>query len=101
MQILLNEYSYRFKKEHGLQKFLDWATTSPIAPQIPYGKIHTINLPWKDLKLKYRRKNIVEGYRLQFMNSFSKDAFAEYSGSMRDIPQFVVRYFNLDVAGIE
>lgn len=101
MQILLDEYQFRFKKQHAMQKFIDWSIVCPIAPNIPYAKIKSINLPWKDLKIKYRRKNIVDGYRLQFMNSFEKDPFDEYNGSMRDIPKFVVDYFNLNIAGLE
>lgn len=101
LQLLLDEYQFRFNKTHGIQKFVDWSSTCPVAPNIPYGNIKQINLPWKDLKLKYRRKNIVDGYRLQFMNSFAGDPFEEYAGSMRDIPQFVVEYFNLGIAGIE
>ena len=37
---------------------------------IPKANISKIILPWKALKTKWRRTNIVDGFRLQFMNSF-------------------------------
>ena len=47
-----------------------------------------IVLPWKNLPLDCRRKNIVEGYRKWFLRGLG-DPFLAYAGTKRDIPEFV------------
>ena len=102
LDILLSEYEFRFGKQHGLTKFLEWEEVDAPKLSIPNGNIKKICLPWKCLDPRWRRKDIIEGYRLQFMSSFEDDdAFKAYNGSRRDMPDFVVKHFKLDVAGIE
>lgn len=66
LSCLLVEYEFRFKKMHGLSKFLEWEFANPI--NIPSANLKTIVFPWKLLNPRFRRKDIVDGYRLQFMN---------------------------------
>lgn len=102
LDALLSEYEFRFGKQHGLTKFLEWEEVDAPKLSIPNGNIKKICLPWKCLDPRWRRKDIIEGYRLQFMSSFEDDdAFKAYNGSRRDMPDFVVKHFKLDVAGIE
>lgn len=98
MSILLDEYEYRYCKQHGMVKFIEWLSIDAPALKIPNAHLSHITLPWKVLKQKYRRKNIVDGYRVQLMSSFmGDDPFVAYRGSNRDIPDFVVKYFNLNL----
>lgn len=101
LDALLAEYEYRFGKTHSLHDFLQWHRLHCFHTRIPFAGLKKIVLPWKALGKKWRRKNVVDGYRLQLMNSFISDPFSEYDGSRRDIPEFVIRYFQLDVAGID
>lgn len=102
LDILLCEYEYRHKKPHEMRKVYDWLCSSAPDLSIPNANLKSINIPWKPLKARYRRKDIIEGYRLQFMACFKDDdAFNAYNGTMRDIPDFVVKHFKLDIAGVE
>lgn len=97
MSILLDEYLYRFNKEHGLAKFAEWLDFDAPKMNIPTGKLSKITLPWKVINIKYRRKNILDSYRLQFMNSFDKKPIDEFMKTKRDIPDFVLKHFKLNV----
>ena len=102
LRVLLGEYEFRFGKQHGLAKYLEWEEIDAPKLSIPRGNIKKLCLPWKCLDPRWRRKDIIEGYRLQFVNSFEDDdAFKAYNGSKRDMPDFVVKHFKLDIAGIE
>ena len=102
LDVLLSEYEFRFGKQHGLAKYLEWEEIDAPKLSIPSGNIKKICLPWKCLDPKWRRKDIIEGYRLQFVSSFEDDdVFKAYNGSKRDMPEFVIRHFKLDIAGVE
>lgn len=93
---LLDEYQFRFKKEHGLAKFLEWMSTDAPPLEIPEAHLTKISIPWKCLNPRWRRKILVDGYRQQFVHSFEDDdAFKAYQGSCRDIPDFVDKHFML------
>lgn len=92
------EHELRFGRRHPLAGFSDWVC-SGAAVSIPAGGVKNVVLPWKSLKLKFRRKDIVEGYRLQYMDVFLwGDPVAAYASSDRDVPEFVIRHFHLDTA---
>ena len=96
LDILLLEYEYRYHKPHGLLKFVEWQMVDAPSLPIPVGNLKEINIPWKVLKLRYRRTDIIQGYRIQLMSSFEgDDPLKAYSGSNRDIPDFVVKHFNI------
>lgn len=87
--ILLDEYTYRFGKEHDLQKLLEWLEFDAPLLNIPLGKLSKITLPWKSIDKKFRRKNIIDGYRLQFMNSLEVKPDIAFLKTKRDTPKFV------------
>lgn len=60
---LLDEYQFRFKKEHGLAKFLDWLEIDAPQLDIPEAHLSKISIPWKCLNPRWRRKILVDGYR--------------------------------------
>lgn len=90
--ILLDEYMYRFGKPHKLNNFSDWIVCDFNCDIIKRANLKTILFPWKNIDIRYRRKNIIDSYRLQFINSFSSDMFTEYLNCKRDIPQFVLDF---------
>ena len=90
MDILLVEYEYRFGKQHGLTKFLEWNEYDAPALKIPVGNISKIVIPWKVLNPKYRRKDIYEGYRLQYAALLKNDGIKVDDFAKRDIPDFLV-----------
>lgn len=93
--ILLDEYQYRFGKEHKLNKFLEWLDFDAPKLNIPEGHLKKIILPWKVINIKYRRKNILDGYRLQFISLLEKEPQEEFLKTKRDIPEFIVKHFSL------
>lgn len=95
LQILLDEYAYRFKKEHILVKFAEWLELDAPKLSIPEARLQKVTLPWKNIDKKFRRKNVVDGYRLQLMNTLEQDPTAVFMKTRRDIPRFVVDYFML------
>ena len=91
---LLIEYSYRYGRDHELYDMLYFLKMEHYFLSLRFGysigyinglKIH---LPWKNLPLKYRKKDIIEGYR-QYYKNLIIDPFFEYDGSKRDIPEFL------------
>ena len=94
--ILLDEYMYRFSKEHGLHKLAEWLDFDAPQLSIPTAKISKVTLPWKSIDVKYRRKNIIDGYRLQFMNSLDAKPDIVFMKTKRDMPDFVQKHFKLD-----
>ena len=99
LEILLLEYSCRFKKTHTGQKFYDWLTSDAPDLNIPNANIREVTIPWKALKKKYRNKDIILGYRNQMMGTFENDdPYKAYANNGRDIPDFVVKHFHLDIA---
>lgn len=94
--ILLDEYLYRFGKEHGLAKLSEWLDFDAPKLNIPAAHTTSILLPWKNIDKKYRRKDIIEGYRLQLMNSLDAKPDIVFMKTKRDVPDFVINYFKLD-----
>lgn len=102
LSAMLAEYEYRNGRRHVMSKFLDWLDADlPPSVKIPAGNIKSIVFPWKSLKKEFRRADVVEGYRLQFMDTFCwGDPMKAYLNVDRDVPEFVVRHFGLDTAGM-
>ena len=59
--------------------------------RVVYIKDLKIILPWKSLPVKYRKKNIIEGYRAYYVHQVF-DPIGDYMGSSRNVPEF----FKLD-----
>ena len=63
LRALLDEYQIRFNKEHGLSKFIAWLDEDAPSLNIASANISSISIPWKCLNPRWRRKNLVDGYR--------------------------------------
>lgn len=101
LAILFTEYEFRNGRRHKLAHFMEWLETDAPALNIPYAHLKQIFLPWKALKQKFRRKDILEGFRLQFMDTFCwGDPMKAYVSSSRDVPEFVIKYYHLDTAAM-
>lgn len=96
LDIMLLEYDYRFNKQHNSQIIYDWILMQAPELKIPYANLNKIVLPWKCLNPKYRKRDIVQGYRTQYLYSI-EEPFEAYNDSKRDIPDFVLQFFNLDI----
>lgn len=100
MEALLAEYEFRFRRQHGLARYAEWERRNSL--NVPAGNLKKIDFPWKSLSLKYRRKDIVQGFRLQFMSQLEgDDPYLAYRGSCRDIPDFVQRHFGFQVQNFD
>lgn len=91
LAILLDEYYLRTKNQHKFSKFLDWF--NEIEPLPLYSTNNTkIILPWKNLEQKYQKRDIIQGYRLKYMDSVDyNDIIKEYNLSKRDIPTWIIK----------
>ena len=91
---LLNEYSFRFNHDHNLYEMFDFLSMEQFHISINLGipvvfiKDLKIILPWKNLPLKYRKRNIIEGYKAYY-KSILIDPFFEYENSKRSIPEYL------------
>lgn len=101
MEILLEEYQYRKSHPHVLSKFIEWSRLIDLPSILPPSGKSTVILPWKSLKVCFRRRNIIEGYRLQYMDTFLwQDPISQYGSSDRDVPDFVIKHFHLDTSSM-
>ena len=99
LDILAAEAEYRCCKDTSKKQFLDWIQLDAPKIDFPYANIDDVVLPWKVIDPKFRKVDIVEGYRLQFINSFEDgDAFKAYGSCKRDIPAFVLEKTNASQA---
>lgn len=98
-EIMADELRHRTGRPDKIDRYVDWLASAE-RPNLPYANLKRISLPWKALKQKWRRRDIVQGYRLQFVNQMCQpDPFGAYADSPRDIPDFVIDHFGLRVAG--
>ena len=94
LNILLNEYQFRFQKEHGLAKFIEWLDFDAPKLNIPAGNLKHIYIPWKCLNPKYRKKDLTAGYRAQYKALLENDGIKVTDFKNRDIPEFLVSKTN-------
>ena len=95
LDILFCEYLYRFGKDHKSHKIIEWLDFDAPKINIPCANLKQITLPWKVINIRCRRKNIIDGYRLQFMKTLDGNPMEAYLKTKRDIPEFVEKFFNL------
>lgn len=99
LEILLDEVAYRSGSEHESASIIEWIDVDMPKIEIPSAKLDNIYLPWKVIAPKFRRVDVIEGYRLQFMDGFEdNDPFKAYGSCKRDIPGFVLKHFNSTLA---
>ena len=98
LKLLIDESEYRNNCNADWQRFIDWLSFDYPKFDFPYAKIKEVVLPWKCIDPRFRRMNIIDGYRLQFINSFEDgDMFKAYGSCKRDIPVFVLEYENANL----
>lgn len=97
---LLSEYEYRRGRRHRRAALSEWIR-SDMAVKIPAAGVKSAGLPWKNLKTKYRRRDVVEGYRLQYDDTFVLgDPLQAYMTTPRDVPEFLSRKYGLDTSSM-
>lgn len=92
----IQEEMFRFgklRKAHQIGIFL--LENDGFENKIPEGKLSKIVYEWKCLPVKYRQKDVVEGYKSLFLSKI-ENPFEEYALSKRDIPDFVMEKFKLE-----
>jgi len=100
-EILFDERRYRSPKPDSAFKFTEWARDVRLPEDLPASGQTNLVLPWKSLKTRFRRRDVLEGYRLQYMDTFLwQDPIGAYGCSGRDVPDFVIRHFRLDTASM-
>lgn len=62
--------------------------------RIPYVELKKITIPWKNLDPKYRKKDIIDGYRMYY-RSLIYDPIGQYNDVPRDIPEWIYRKSDL------
>ena len=97
---MLDEFEIRQGKSHPNWELHDFFTQFPIklnlmaGIRIPYANLKKIVIPWKNLPLQYRKKNIIEGYR-RYYRSVIYDPMTAYFGSKCDIPKWLMNDQNV------
>ena len=95
LSALLDEIAYRDGSENENALLLRWIDIDMPHIDLPKARISKVVLPWKAIDPIFRRVDVIEGYRLQFMSMFEdNDPFRAYGNCRRDIPDFVIRHFN-------
>ena len=91
MRICLEEYLFRFAKEHVVAKFLEWNSIDAPILNIPEAHLKKIIFPWKVLPPKFRSKDICNGYKKHLKNILDKDGGVKIGAyTKRDIPDFLL-----------
>lgn len=99
LEALVEEASWRSCGDASGYEMLLWAKDKISSLDFPYANIKNVTLPWKCVDPKFRRVDIVQGYRLQFIDSFEDgDVFKAYGSCKRDIPVFALEHSNASQA---
>ena len=93
---MLEEYAFRYRKEHKLAEMHPFLSSTPMESALKLGIVmphlrdkSRMQLPWKNLPIKYRKKNIISGYRLYYKDIVRNPLLA-FLGSRRDVPEFLL-----------
>ena len=90
MSALLDEYEYRTGKVHGMSKFAEWLEFDAPKLHIPKGNLKKLVLEWRVLNPKFRRKDIIEGFRLQYKSVLGNDSLKIDDFTKRDVPEWLM-----------
>lgn len=95
LKVLLDEVEWRDGSANENAHILSWIELDMPHIDLPSAKLQEIYLPWKAIDPRFRRVDVIEGHRLQFMSTFEdNDPFKAYGSCKRDIPMFVLEHFN-------
>ena len=90
LQACCSEYEYRFNKQCKECNFVEWLENDAVQIKIPTANLKSVTLEWKSLDPKYRRKDIVEGYKLQYKAKLLNYPLSPSDFTNRDIPEFLL-----------
>lgn len=91
MRCCLEEYLFRFSKEHAVSKFLEWNMIDAPQLNVPEAHLKKIVFPWKVIPPKYRSKDICLSYRKHLKNVVDKNGGVKIGDyTRRDIPEFLL-----------
>ena len=96
LELLLDEYAFRYKKEHENAKFAEWERFDAPKISLKEVKLVKIVLPWKNINPKYRSKDIVQSYRRQY-KAYIGHPITAYSDTPRDIPEWIMADYVAEV----
>ena len=93
---MLEEHAFRYNSEHRMAEMHDFLRTLPFEIAVRRGlKLVSLKdktrmqLPWKNLPVKFRKKDIIAGYRAYY-RSIIPSALDAFIGTKRDIPDFLL-----------
>lgn len=88
----LNEFEFRFKRQHGLFDIANYLLTNSalVKSYIPKGNIKEIQLEWKSISPRFRNKDILLSYQKFYAYKLG-DPFVAYNKCIRDIPEFLLK----------
>ena len=97
---MLDEHVFRWGKEHMLWEMHDFLRILPMELSVRRGLLlpklsdkSKIQLPWKNLPVKYRKRDIVAGYR-EYYKSIIASPLDAFVGTKRDVPDFLLDKMN-------
>jgi hypothetical protein len=103
---LLAEYEFRFGKPHKEAEMGNFLREEPMSIAVGNGIIiptlknkSKFRLPWKNLPPKYRKKDIILGYR-KYYSSIILSPLDAFVGSKRDVPDFLQKKMEATLDGI-
>lgn len=98
--ILLTEYESRRGRRHRRAPVSEWIDCC-MQVKVPDAGVKTVVLPWKSLKQRFRRRDVIEGYRLQYDDTFVQgDPVQAYMTTDRDIPDFLASKYGVDTSSM-
>jgi hypothetical protein len=95
-EFLLDEYGFRYGHDHELYDMLYFMKIAPMdcsirtGVRLVYVQNLKIVLPWKNLPIRFRKRDIIEGYRNYYCTQIV-DPMLDYENSKRDIPDFILK----------
>jgi len=92
---MLEEFAWRNGKEHELSEMHPFLHSAPMEIAVRFGIVlpklkdkTKMQLPWKNIPLKFRKKDIIAGYRAYYKDIIGNLLFA-FIGTKRDVPEFL------------
>lgn len=94
LEICCNEYQYRFGKQHSAIKLVNWIEYDAKKIPIKNSNVKNIVLEWKSINPKFRKKDIIQAYRLQYKSIMQNCGIKISDFSRRNIPNWILEEEN-------
>lgn len=94
--ILLEEHCFRYNRDHELYElkyFFDTIIPTLGAARgivIPFVNLKKIVIPWKNLDPRFRKKDLIEGYR-KYYRYIVWNPYVQCGDTKRDLPEWLTR----------